>query len=315
MATGPLIASGCLVVLVDRNQMNNDLEEIAKRLECSNDYLVQRRMVFGSEFSAYEGGDRYRAVYLDLETTGLSPEIDEIIEIGMVPFTYGKDGTIFSAEEPFSMLREPSFPISLEVSKINNITNEMVKSKKIDPNQVFQFVENADLIIAHNASFDRKFLEKFCPEFMTKPWACSMTQVNWKEEGFDGNRLSYIASKLGFFYNAHRAVEDCQAGIEVLTRVLPRSKERAMSQLLSNARKVTNRIWAVQAPYDSKDVLKARGYRWNDGNDERPKAWYVDVDTKDTSTEKRFLESEIYRRQINLPVTKITAKDRFSERV
>lgn len=294
--------------------MANDLEDIARRLEASEDFRVLRRMAVGSDFTKYESGNSYRAIFLDLETTGLNPDIDEIVEIGMVPFTYGAQGEIHSVEEPFSMLREPSVPISEEITKITSITNEMVHGHRIDPNDVFEFAQSAGLIVAHNASFDRVFLEKFAPDFSEKPWACSMSQVPWKEEGFDGRRLSHIAAGFGFFYDAHRAVEDCWAGIEVLSRTLPVSGELAMSRLLFDARMDTQRIWAVNAPFDFKDILRARGYKWNDGNDGRPKAWFFDVEPNNYDEECRFLETEIYQREINLPVTKITAKERFSQR-
>ncbi len=295
--------------------MTNDLEDIAKKLEASDDYKVLRRLNVGSHFQPYQCGETFRAIYLDLETTGLNPDLDEIIEIGMVPFTYGPEGQIYSVEAPYSKLREPSEPISEEVTKVNNITNDMVSGKTIDPNEVFDFVKKAGLIIAHNASFDRVFMEKFSPEFAEKPWACSMAQIPWKEEGFGGERLSHIAADLGFFYDAHRAVEDCHAGIEVLSHILPVSKELAMSKLLTAARQDTKRIWAVNAPYDFKDILKARGYRWNDGNDGRSKSWYLDVSSDTYDEECTFLQKEIYQTDINLPVTNITAKDRFSKRV
>ena len=191
----------------------------------------------------------------------------------------------------------------------------MLAGQVIDPDEVFGFVEQAGLIIAHNASFDRKFLEKFAPQFADKLWACSMAQIPWKAEGFDGTRLSHIAAAYGFFYDAHRAIEDCHAGIEVLSRPLPVSKEHALSKLLTAARQDTKRIWAAGVPYDFKDILKARGYRWNDGNDGRPKSWYLDVSQSAYEDEITFLEKEIYQTDINLPVTTISAKDRFSDRV
>ena len=295
--------------------MSNDLEKIAAQLEASEEYSVLRRLNLGTYFQPQKEEELFRAIYLDLETTGLNPDLDEIIEIGMVPFTYGSKGQIHSVETPYSKLREPSKPISEEVTKITNITNEMVRGKTINPNEVFNFVKQAGLIIAHNASFDRTFMEKFAPQFTMKPWACSMSQIPWKEEGFDGTRLSHIATGLGFFYDAHRAVEDCHAGIEVLSRPLPISKEFAMSKLLHSARQDTKRIWAVNAPYDFKDILKARGYRWNDGNDGRPKSWFLDVTLESFDDEHRFLKTEVYQNDINLPITNISAKDRFSNRV
>ena len=295
--------------------MSENLENIAVQLDASDDYRVLRRLNIGSQFQPYKGGETFRAIYLDLETTGLNPDLHEIIEIGMVPFTYGREGQIYSIEEPYSKLREPSEPISEEITMITNITNDLVQGKTIDPDEVFDFVKQAGLIIAHNASFDRVFLEKFSPDFAEKSWACSMSQIPWKEEGFDGKRLSHIAASLGFFYDAHRAIEDCYAGIEVLSNSLPVSGKLAMSKLLSAARQDTKRIWAVNAPYDFKDILKARGYRWNDGNDGRQKSWYLDVTHDAYETEIAFLENEIYQTDINLPVTNLTAKDRFSKRV
>ena len=292
-----------------------DFEALAKQLESSDDYKVLRRMNIGAHFVPPQGGQIFRGIYLDLETTGLNADLHEIIEIGMVPFTYNEEGQIHSIEDAYSRLREPSEPISDDVTNITGITNDMLQGQTIDPAEVFDFASQAGLIIAHNARFDRMFMEKFSPQFETKPWACSMAEVPWKEEGFDGARLSHIAAGLGFFYNAHRAVEDCNAGIEVLSRNLPNSNATALSRLLKSARQDTMRIWAVNAPFDFKDMLKARNYRWNDGNDGRPKAWYLDVASHDYEEECNFLETKIYQAKVNLPVTKMTAKDRFSKRV
>ena len=87
------------------------------------------------------------------------------------------------------------------------------------------------------------------------------------------------------------------------------------SRLLTEARAESFRIWAVHAPFDFKDILKVRGFRWNDGSDARHNAWFLDVSGDEKDAELTFLETEIYQQQINLPVTTITAKDRFSKRV
>ena len=36
-------------------------------------------------------------------------------------------------------------------------------------------------------------------------------------------------------------------------------------------------VLAENSPFDMKDHLKARGYRWSDGSDDRPKAWWMEV--------------------------------------
>ena len=87
-----------------------------------------------------------------------------------------------------------------------------------------------------------------------------------------------------------------------------------MKCLLDTARRPTVRIWAEHSPFESKDQLKARGYRWSDGSDGRPKSWWVEVDEKDVAEELQFLESVIYQREIDLPTKRLTAFDRFSDR-
>src|SRR3546814_8833265 len=69
---------------------------------------------------------------------------------------------------------------------ITGSTDEMVAGRKIDAEEVASFANGSALVIAHNAAFDRRFAERLSDVFITKPWACSMTQVDWANEGYDG---------------------------------------------------------------------------------------------------------------------------------
>jgi hypothetical protein len=124
-----------------------------------------------------------QGLFLDTETTGLDSARDEIIELAMVPFTYGLDGEVYAVGEPFQQLREPSKPIPPEITAITGIDNAMVAGQSIDPNAVAHFAAPASLVVAHNAAFDRKFLERFSETFNTKPWACSMSEIDWVGAG------------------------------------------------------------------------------------------------------------------------------------
>jgi DNA polymerase-3 subunit epsilon len=120
--------------------------------------------------------------------------------------------------------------------------------------------------------------------------------------------------KSGFFYDGHRAAIDCRAAIELLSKPLPRSGKLALQALLEEARKSTRRVWAEGSPFDFKDILKARGYRWNDGANGKPRSWYRDVHEDDLEGELSYLRKEIYQRDVDIPIVKISAFDRFSER-
>nr|WP_249138332.1 3'-5' exonuclease [Caulobacter sp. S6] len=292
-----------------------ELERLAARLEKSGRYRVLRKLQPRRTLIEPDGSRTRQGLFVDVETTGLDPQSDEIIELAMVPFTYGLDGRIFAVGEVFRALREPSKPIPPEVTAITGITNEMVAGQAIDPAEVTRCAAPAAIVVAHNAAFDRRFLERFCETFNTKPWACSMTEVDWASEGFEGVKLPYLATGAGFFYDKHRAEQDCLAAIELLSRPLPRSGQLAFAKLLEHARRPTWRIWAVNSPFDLKEILKARGYRWNGEGTASPKAWYIDVADADREAELNFLQAEIYRGEIHLPVRRIEAHDRFSDRI
>lgn len=295
---------------LDREQ----LETLAASLEASGSYRVLRKLEPRPRVQPPEGAKLRRGLFVDVETTGLDTARCEIIELAMVPFTYGVDGQIYDVGEPFNQLREPSQPIPPEVSAITGLTDEMVAGKHIDPAEVAAFAAPAALVVAHNAAFDRRVLERFCEVFTTKPWACSMSQVNWAEEGFEGVKLAYLAAGAGFFYDKHRAVHDCLAAIELLGRPLPRSGRPTLQQLLEQARTTSWRIWAENSPFEFKDALKARGYRWNGEAGGGPRAWYVDVSEAEREAEIAYLRTDIYRGEIDLLTRRIDAHDRFSDR-
>ncbi len=287
---------------------------MAQRLEASGDYRVLRRLVPRRQPHIPDGSATRIGLFVDVETTGLDPVRHEIIELAMVPFTYALDGRIFAVGDAFQRLRQPAEPIPPEISVITGIDEAMVAGQTIEPAEVAAFATPAALVIAHNAAFDRRFLERFCPLFARKPWACSIAQVDWAAEGHEGLKLAYLAAGAGFFYDRHRAENDCLAAIELLATPLPKSGIPALTRLLAQARTPTWRILAEDSPYDRKDQLKARGYRWSDRASPAPRGWYLDVSEADREAELTFLQAEIYGHPVQLQVTRIDAYDRFSER-
>jgi DNA polymerase-3 subunit epsilon len=136
------------------------------------------------------------------------------------------------------------------------------------------------------------------PKFEEKAWACTMSQIPWAPEGIRGCKLDYLAMANGFFF--------AETGVEILKGMLPQSGRRALAALLE-AGKVTTRIWAERAPFSKKDVLKARGYPWTNGDHGLPRAWYVDIPGIDTEAEGAFLGMEVYGREVQLSVAVLDA--------
>jgi DNA polymerase-3 subunit epsilon len=232
----------------------------------------------------------------------------------MVPFTYATDGRIFDVGEPFQALRQPSTPIPPKITALTGIDDAMVAGKTIDPAKVAAFAAPAVLVIAHNAAFDRKFAERFSDVFNTKAWACSMSQIDWQAAGLEGTKLAYLAAAAGFFYEWHQAIQDCHAAVALLATPPPNGA-LPLAQLLDRARRPMVRIWVEHSPFELKDQLKERGYRWNADGGSAPRAWYVDVDEEMHQAEVEYLAKEIYQREISPLTRRITAYDRFSDRV
>jgi DNA polymerase-3 subunit epsilon len=291
-----------------------EMDDLAVKLEATGDFKVLRRLAPRPPVPMPAGYTGKIGIILDLETTGLDPTKDEVIELALVKLLYADNNEIIGVSETFQSFNQPSAPIPAPVVELTHITDEMVAGCKIDRAALETFVADADIVIAHNASFDRKFAERFWPLFQHLPWACSQTEIDWRSLGFGGTKLTYLLADAGYFHGAHRAIDDCQAVLELLSKPLPAPSTTAFALLLDRARHKIFRIWAQNSPFDLKNILKSRGYRWSDGSDGRLKSWYIDVDASQRDSELNFLKIEIYQRDIDILWREITALDRFSNR-
>tara|TARA_Y100001936_G_C15955379_1_gene602549 strand:+ start:150 stop:1031 length:882 start_codon:yes stop_codon:yes gene_type:complete len=289
--------------------------KIIEDLESSGKYKVVRRYEKPDYYHHDDGSEKIKGIFLDVETTGLSHEIDKIIEIALVPFEFSKDGRIFKIHDSYSCLEDPKVPLTEKIIALTGLTDEMLAGKSFDVDAINKVVESADLILAHNAEFDRKFVEKRFPVFIEKGWACSQRQVPWEEEGIASLKLEYLAYKFGYFFEGHRAEIDCYASIHLLSMKLPKSENFVLDVLLKNARRKSYRIWALGSDFEKKDILKNRGYKWFPGGEGRDRSWHIEVDEENLEPELEYLKKEIYEREIDLPIDTITAFNRFSERV
>ncbi len=185
-------------------------------------------------------------VVVDLETTGLRPEQDRIIEIGAIRFVNGKEEAVF--EE----LIDPKIPIPTFITSLTGITNEHVKGKptieEIFP-RLLQFIGDS-AIVGQQINFDVSFLEyqyrKQNNDF--ERWEDAQQRFKYFNNlrvdtlflarifmpFLNSFKLAALASE--FDYNldrAHRAVDDARATGHVFLELIDRALA-ADNKVLSN---------------------------------------------------------------------------------
>ena len=289
-----------------------NLDEVLSWLQ-SQDIKVTRPFTPREFYSTNQATTRLlKAAILDTETTGTNQAIDKIIELGIVIAEYCPDtGQVYRVLETYNELEDPCIPIPPESTKIHGITDLMVQGKKIVDVDVEQLMSDVSLVIAHNASFDRGFVETRLPFFQKKAWACSFAQIPWKAEGIGSASLEFLAYKCGFHFSGHRASVDCHALLEVLQSDLPVSGTKVFKMLLDKARSPDIKVWAINAPFDNKDKLKERAYRW----DGERKTWHKTIASEDLAQEVDWLRIEVYEnRPFKLEHEKMDAYNRFTAR-
>ncbi|WP_297484529.1 3'-5' exonuclease [Ferrovum sp.] len=239
-------------------------ETLVQALSDHPDYRVLRRLKARTQLAPATGHPLHRGVIVDTETTGLDARKDKIIEIGMIVFDYDPvTGQPIQVRETYGGLEDPGFPLSPETVRLTGITDALVAGQRFDDAALTALLSGTQLVIAHNAAFDRPFLEKRLPVFSDLPWGCSMMDIDWEAEGISSRKLDYLAFRQGFFFDAHRAEGDCQALLEILALPLPLSTQPGLKPILDRLPQKSYAVSALNSPFSTKDLLKERQYRWN----------------------------------------------------
>jgi DNA polymerase-3 subunit epsilon len=161
-----------------------------------------------------------RAIFYDLETTGINNKEDRIIEIAAFDPTNNKT---------FSSLINPEIPIPIESTNITNITDDMVKDKKTFKEVYLEFLKflSGDVIlIAHNNdNFDKLFLEnefkRIDVEFPKFKFVDSLKWARKYRSDLPRHALQYLREiyKINA-NNAHRALDDVMVLYEVFQNMV-----------------------------------------------------------------------------------------------
>ena len=273
-----------------------NFDDMADQLSAHPDFKVKRRLLPILNFGPATGGPTRRVLILDTETTGLDWRAESIIELAMLAVDVDlQTGKPVGEVEVYEDFEDPGRPIPPEIVKLTGITSQDVKGQKLNEAKIKDMVERADLIVAHNAGFDRPFVENRIEVFEHKAWACSFQGINWKAQGMGSAKLEFLCSELGWFYDAHRAQVDCHALLRVLSSPLQSDNSEGsrtgLQQLFKAAENARTVVKAFGSPFETKDKLKARGYRW----DAEARVWYTAVKSAEAlDAEAEWLKAEVY---------------------
>lgn len=172
-------------------------------------------------------------VVFDLETTGVSPYNDEVIEISAVKARKGK------VVEEFSELVNPKRTIPFAASRVNNITDDMVSDAPFFDEVLRHFLEfvGEDVLVGHNIQcFDMKFIYRDCERYfhqlITNDYVDTLILAKRCFPEWRHRRLGDLADYYGIStQGAHRALADCrmnQRVFELLGKEMNTEKKKTL---------------------------------------------------------------------------------------
>lgn len=198
---------------------------------------------------------------IDLETTGLDPQYDEIIEIAAAIIQIDTQGRIIAVESMRTGLQQPTRPIEPNIAKITGIDDTMVAGKRICANSIAEYLGRAQACLSFNAAFDRRHLEMLVPVVAEMPWICAMQDVPWRDLGFDGRAQGFFLMQSGLFNpTAHRAADDVTSLTHLLAHECCDGKT-VMAHALEGAKAPSWRFEASDLPHRLQNDAFRSGYR------------------------------------------------------
>jgi DNA polymerase-3 subunit epsilon len=296
-------------------------ELLAEQLDKEPDYRVLRALP--QPFAQMPGNgappDGRCIAIVDCETSSLEPANGSIIEIAIKLLFVDEKGQLLGHLPIFSQLQDPGAPLESEIVRLTGLRDEDLVGRRIDDGAVARPLDRADLIVAHNARFDREWIERRWPNLRDRDWACSCVEIDWPALDFEGRSQPFLLQQSGWFARAHRAADDVWSLFWLLMQSrhdpVAENGDKAnpgevperthLQRLLSASDRATVRVEAVGANFGSKELLRARNYRWD--ADPLRKVWWREITPEDVEAEQLWFQRQ------GLPAPRlvpVTARDR-----
>lgn len=200
-----------------------------KQLEGKYGFLAHAREILGGRSSDI---DKEPFVVVDLETTGLDPVSNEIIEIGALKVEGGE------VKDIFNQLVRPKAELSKEIISLTGITPEMLEGAPRIEEVLPDFLNFIDekALIAHNVDFDIPFLKEHVKRALDKEinnrTVCTLKTSRALLPNLDNHKLHTVAHYFKVpISGRHRAIGDSEATYQVWLHLAKKLNEKNIKTL------------------------------------------------------------------------------------
>jgi len=193
---------------------------------------------------------------IDVETTGLEPDLFECLEVGAILFSVPHRSVL----SQLSFLLPVSANPAVAVNGINPLATQEPQPWQQCLLLLDAMARDAQLAVAHNASFDRRWFGCGVLPELFMPWLCTMEDIAWPKSLCLRPRPSLRDLALAFavpVWAAHRALTDCI----YLAQVFERCDD--LESMLLEALE-PRQLYRAQVSYSQRQLAKDAGFRWNE---------------------------------------------------
>lgn len=259
----------------------------------------------------FDDKKHFRVIVLDTETTGID-EDDEIIELAMLDLFFELKTRKFMAVGLLTdELREPSRmakrTLSPFIKELTGLTEEDLAGKSIDPVAVNNRLKTANVVLIHNAKFDRRMLDSFLQsdELNNVLFGCSYECIEWITGGkYLSGKQELLLMFHGALFHGHRANTDIMGLAWLIV------KFDYIGLIIENLKIKYCHVEAVKSHISTKNHLKRFGFSW--GGDDY-KVWHKSLPLTDFTENKKEWTETVYGPSGSFKVTEMSPKQRFSD--